>query len=160
VLLSYWIDLASPNAPKALPAQVRQALDFSGTHLLRDDNAIEYRLVAYGLASGRETTLQDQVFVSSASFSPSGEEVAFYTPSNSEGEEGLWLVPAAGGKRTKLVSGMEIDGDLAWSHDGQVIAFTRWDLRDEYEVWSVERDGTNLKRLAQNASAPQWTRIP
>ena len=96
-------------------------------------------------------------------WSPDGARIAFISSfSASEGTHhsyGLYTMTANGTSPRKLVDSVRPAGPLAWSPDGRTIAFLGV---DEYwpggrHIYIVDRDGSNLAKLAQSFSPPDWS---
>jgi TolB protein len=60
---------------------------------------------------------------------------------------------AAGGGRFALALGSEVPDQLAWSPDGNWIAYSR----GESELWLVKPDGTDAHRIAAVGISPSWS---
>jgi dipeptidyl aminopeptidase/acylaminoacyl peptidase len=100
------------------------------------DNYAWNRLWVIDVASRKATQLtRGETHVSGLSLSPDGKSVAFsgqptpLIPDNFRAD--LYVVAAAGGEPTKLVSQKGLDGEPAWSPDGKWIAFVSQAGRDE-----------------------------
>jgi Tol biopolymer transport system component len=100
------------------------------------------------------TTTQLASSGSRPSWSPDGTTIAF------NDEYKLYVVPAAGGARRRL--GTLKVADLAapmWSPDSQRVAYVSLDSGDRYSLWTIHRDGSGGRRLAQNVdeATPSWS---
>jgi Tol biopolymer transport system component len=104
----------------------------------------------------------------SPSPSPDGRFVAYSRLEGAALESaGLWIMGADGSDRRRLVSGGGDLMDLAgsWAPDGRRLAFTRChvrpygshDFEDGCSVYSVEKDGSELRKLADAALLPDWS---
>jgi hypothetical protein len=92
-------------------------------------------------------------------WSPDGERVVF------DGEQGLVVQHLESGASYQITSYGQDTGPV-WSPDGEQIAFTRRQ-HDHWEVYVVEADGQNLRRLTTtpqrpngevgNSAAPAWS---
>jgi TolB protein len=60
---------------------------------------------------------------------------------------------AAGGGRFALAFGYEVPDQLAWSPDGNWIAYSR----GESELWLMKADGTDAHRIATVGISPSWS---
>jgi len=93
-------------------------------------------------------------------WSPRGDLIAFVKQEN--GQFSLGVVAADGsGEERILYQGFYVDTP-AWSPNGRVILFTRGDRGregTEYEIWSVDLAGFNLRRMPINgqSSDPAWS---
>ena len=93
-------------------------------------------------------------------WSPRGDLIAFVKQHN--GQFSLGVVAADGsGEERILYQGYYVDTP-AWSPNGRVILFTRGDRGregTEYEIWSVDLAGFNLRRMPINgqSSDPAWS---
>jgi TolB protein len=93
-------------------------------------------------------------------WSPRGDLIAFVKQHN--GQFSLGVVAADGsGEERILYQGYYVDTP-AWSPNGRVILFTRGERGregTEYEIWSVDLAGFNLRRMPINgqSSDPAWS---
>ncbi|HXV86753.1 MAG TPA: amidohydrolase, partial [Gemmatimonadales bacterium] len=72
----------------------------------------------------------------------------------------LYTLPLAGGKATRLTSGLGFDVQPRWSPDGTQIVFVS-DRDGSDDVWLVDADGRNPKQVTKTDRAqflsPEWT---
>jgi Tol biopolymer transport system component/imidazolonepropionase-like amidohydrolase len=72
----------------------------------------------------------------------------------------LYTIPIAGGKATRLTSGIAWDCMPRWSPDGRTVAFIT-DRDGGDNLWIVSPDGTGMRRLTREVdnalSSPTWT---
>ncbi len=87
-------------------------------------------------------------------WSPRGDLIACASGSGKSGESDI-VVMAPDGKGRRLV--VKNGGWPAFILGGDAIAFHRRGDGGEWQVWQVDLDGSNLKRLAANASMPRAT---
>lgn len=88
-----------------------------------------------------------------ACWSPDGKQIAFV--SQRDGEKAVWIMDANGSNKRKLVSGRE----PSWSPDGSRIAFTSSAFHDNDEIYTIDVDGGDRKRLTSNRKFdwfPAW----
>ncbi len=93
----------------------------------------------------------------------SPDEVALYMRTT------LYTVKADGSERTRLLSGRnrerrssrtsEFTSTLAWSPDGQSIAFIRHDSRGHTKLYTIGRDGSGLREVADPMADPTVSTI-
>jgi Tol biopolymer transport system component len=70
---------------------------------------------------------------------------------------GLSLIDTNGNNELQLVAGSGLYSPPAFSPDGQKIVFDmRFDIYDDYELYTIDCDGTNLKKLATGRN-PRWS---
>jgi Tol biopolymer transport system component len=69
-------------------------------------------------------------------WSPDGSEVAYY---GGPGPEALWLIPAGGGKATRLSDSGEVATNARWSRDGLHLAYTN-EGSSPPDVWLRSRE--------------------
>jgi len=80
-------------------------------------------------------------------WSPDGKTLAF--TSQRDGEPGIWLISAEGGKAVKLETWLSGDHHISWSPDGSHITF---DAGPEGppNIYTIPSKGGNPKRLSSN----------
>lgn len=124
---------------------------------------IDAALVVYDLVTGQSRVLAKGMFVTSAMFSLDGKRVAFVVGSGKHlTQSNVWTADSAGRglKQTTFTPLHDINA-LWWSPDGARLVFERYlSLENKSQVWSMASDGTDLQKLADNASNPQPTRGP
>jgi Tol biopolymer transport system component len=112
-------------------------------------------LYVYNMRTGRFYLLQKDAY--NGRFSPDGRRIAF-TGIKKESEyysvEGLYVIDGNKSDITKIYS-VEEPRNLSWSSDGKKILF-----QQNGAIWIIGFDGSNLKKIADNASDPVWTSIP
>jgi eukaryotic-like serine/threonine-protein kinase len=87
--------------------------------------------------------------------SPDGRRLAF----NSSGrQENVFVINADGTGLQQLTDAAHIHRAARWSPDGERIAFYS-DRTGAYEIWSVRRDGSDLRQLTRSPGAhyPVWS---
>lgn len=115
--------------------------------------------------SGEPTQLTDNTSGdANPEWSPNGLHIAF--ASNRGGSEDLYVMNADGTGQTRLGGPLGVRGTKpSWSPDGRKIAFHRNvlgpDGRQHLQVFTMNADGTNVKRVTEPAGAgfngfPSW----
>ena len=102
-------------------------------------------------------------------WSPDGSHIAFMSYHRTRERPyrhsySLFTMTDNGAGPRKLVDSVQATGPLAWSPDGRTIAFLGyervqpggWQSTGEF-IYSVDRDGSNLTRLAVASSPPTWS---
>ena len=93
----------------------------------------------------------------SAAWSPDGKRIAFMR----DDPAGLYVIGADGSKQQRLSTKGHRDKTPAWSPDGKRLLFT--DFRKAgnegaaFDVYMVNSDGANQKRIVENASDACWS---
>lgn len=98
-------------------------------------------------------------------WSPDGSTIAFWrdTPATRERPETLTVhtIPVAGGVARRVVGGPSgsYASDPDWSPDGKRLVFVRWPDSFHQDLFVVDADGRNLRRVTDtgNAFAPAWS---
>lgn len=103
--------------------------------------------------------------------SPAGTEIvvgAHFRQKDGSSLTGLWRVDLSDLKRTLLLASDDAKSfaldDAAFSPDGKDVAFTRTNVKwrpthghdDTYEVWVMEADGSNPRKVADGGT-PRWS---
>ncbi len=132
-------------------------LSFDGSVVWSDDGRhvavpLPDRIALVDLASGTV----GNVVTTAAAFSPDGEHVA-YLDAN-----GLEVANADGADPRVVAPGWGEAGGIAWSHDGEWIAFVGYGEGGAPRLALVRPDGTGLRTLASGGVAlpgpPAWSR--
>jgi dipeptidyl aminopeptidase/acylaminoacyl peptidase len=76
--------------------------------------------------------------VGSPRWSPDGKQIAF--DGYASGSSDIYLMPAEGGKPSRLTSDAANEIRPSWSHDGQWIYFG-WDKGGESRIWKIHPSG-------------------
>jgi WD40-like Beta Propeller Repeat len=112
-------------------------------------------LVVVDVATGAVTPLTRTG--KTPAWSPDGRSIAFV-------DDGLWVVPAEGGKRRRLGTRQVDDfAGLAWSPDSSRIAYHgaagRRGHPNDFDLFTIRRDGTGERRLATRIElgSPEWS---
>jgi dipeptidyl aminopeptidase/acylaminoacyl peptidase len=98
--------------------------------------------------------------ISSGSWSPDGEEIAFST--NISGRTNLWKVSAAGGWPVQLVQSDNRQVSASWSPDGKWIVFQQdFGGNELWDIFAVPSDGGPVINLTQTPDireqSPRWS---
>jgi Tol biopolymer transport system component len=90
-------------------------------------------------------------------WSPDGSRIAF--ASKREDIAGIWVVNADGTAPIRLTSSTTLDTNPVWSPDGAMIAFSRVTSRNQYELWTMNSDGSDmhLRSIAAFFAPPAWS---
>ena len=137
--------------------------------LTRLDAATEVgnsRVLRYDTATGAavDLTQADDVEDANPVFSTDGKLIAFgrkyLDPARWTLGRPLWMMNADGSEvHPVMTDPLRVDYDLAWSLDGQQLAFVRFDQgapTHPPELWLVNADGTEPLELVVGGYAPQW----
>lgn len=84
--------------------------------------------------------------------SPDGQSLAFSY------QDDLWVVPAAGGEARRITVNPASDTTPRWLPDGKTIVFTS-NRHGSLDLFSVQSDGTGLKRLNMDGSNEYLTSV-
>ena len=95
-------------------------------------------------------------------WSPDRTQVAFAVSSRPNGQLGISVMATDGSGQRSLVSPQDLNhgsvlGGTAWSPDGSQIATLAVDREGVSSIYVVSADGTGLRQLADDASAPTWS---
>ena len=97
-------------------------------------------------------------------FSPKGDALLFV--SDQKGQADIWKAEKADAskdwwlntafKLDRLTEGPEVEADLKWSPDGAKVGF----LRDRGDLWIMNPDGKEAKRLVESFESPRFDWSP
>ncbi len=90
----------------------------------------------------------------SPAWSPRGDLIAFASGSGRSGQSDIYVMKPNGQRRRLVV---ENGGWPAFVDEGRAIAFHRQRDGDGWDVWRINTDESELKRLVENASMPRAT---
>ncbi len=105
--------------------------------------------------SGQRRLTQDDRIEGSASWSPDGKSVAFFSTVIESGAMEMRITEIASGKSVSVVGNGKDKGTQppAWSADGSRLAFMGRDDKDKAQVWVVNRDGSALHDISGKFAA-------
>lgn len=104
-----------------------------------------------------------------AVWSPDGGQIAFASDRHGNGHYDLYIMNADGRNVQRLTNGLHLYHGMDWSPDGRKIAFTAWERIEserserilEMEIYVVDADGRNLRKLTNNEDIddqePSWS---
>jgi len=119
-------------------------------------------------ADGSGVTPVPNALGGNATWSPDGEWIAFTGPGiggsgscpGATSPMDVWITRPDGSGRTNLTKlGGAEDGEAAWSPDGTTIAFMSarpGGTCAEREIYLMDTDGTNVRRLTNNGAEDMW----
>lgn len=90
-------------------------------------------------------------------WSPAGSEIAYVTIE--QGQTSIWRMALSGGQPVMLAGSASENYAPSWSPDGQRIAFQSNLDSANSEIWVMDRDGGNLRRVT-DTPAGYWSRAP
>jgi Tol biopolymer transport system component len=119
------------------------------------------QLYELDLTSGRSRNLSRSTAYDDRdlALSRDGTRIAFVrAPASGQGEGQLWSMRRDGSAQRRLVSSLDVSGELAWSPDGTKISFivtSRPEGTDS--LWVVDADGGGLRQLTSFwTEDPRW----
>lgn len=96
-------------------------------------------------------------------WSPNGQEIVFSADNGPSTSRNLYLINADGGTPTKInipsFGGIE-RGSPRWSPNGNKIAFDATETGSNYEIYTINKDGTGLQKLTSISGLdilPAWS---
>lgn len=153
-IVTFRVDVVGRRQVAALPDTFSpKVLDQRGTETLQFDNST-FSLLRYDMRTGASFRLADKVFVYQAKYSPDGTKIATLVTDQRVNLPSLWIMNTNGTDR-RAISVSALAGDLNWSPDGGKMLFARY-YADQADIWIVQTDGSNLKKVADNALSPIW----
>lgn len=89
--------------------------------------------------------------------SPDGKQIVFM--SNRDGNHEIYVMNIDGSNQERLTFNDVRDSTPSWSPDGTQIIFTSHDIHENSHVYRMNKDGSSLKKLIDNAGGQAWLKI-
>jgi Tol biopolymer transport system component/DNA-binding winged helix-turn-helix (wHTH) protein len=120
-----------------------------------ETGSLEIHVTGFARGSRDLAITRDGAQNTQPAWSPDGQWLAFHSRKG----RGLWIVPATGGTPAQVA---EFGSQPTWSPDSQTIAFTSYGggLASQAQLWTVSRDGSNLRPLTKLGAPPGGQREP
>lgn len=118
-----------------------------------------WELWIQGLQGGRNVMPMPTSYVSSPSFSPDGDRIAFSSRDVTRVDADVYYARVNTQNRTNLTNHPSIDTSPTWSPTGRQIAFIS-DRSGSPQLWLMDSDGTNLQQLVTeggHCDSPDWS---
>jgi Tol biopolymer transport system component len=90
-------------------------------------------------------------------WSPDGSRIAFMRPYR--GQDGIWTMPATGGKARLVAYAATLEHDLAWAPDGSALLVSDGEWIYRVDATSSGESNTNFVQLVRGRS-PAWQPLP
>lgn len=123
------------------------------------EGSTRWQLWIQGLEGGRSTIAVPSSYVSSPSFSPDGQRVAFSARTPESLDSDIFVSSPDGSGMRNLTRARGIDTAPTWSPTGTQIAFIS-DRSGGPQVWVMDADGSNVQRLVTeggHCDSPSWS---
>ena len=86
------------------------------------------------------------------SWSPDGKKIAFFSLRDVNSE--IYVMNADGSSETNITRTAATEQDPSWSPVGDKIAFTSWRRGEGWEIYVIDADGSNRRRLTFDNDSP------
>jgi Tol biopolymer transport system component len=161
---SYIYDISSKKKSEGLEEFYRYSivdyLDRYGENVLflaSDYSIPNGILFIYDVKTSKYKILaKDLPYDSRGAFSPDGKKIVYGYKGN------LWTIDTDGKNKKQFASNLfnnKFLHVLLWNLDGKKMLIDL-DDKEEKSIWHINSDGSNLEKLADNASSPKWTSMP
>lgn len=100
----------------------------------------------------RRLTRTPRIDETSATFSPDGRMIAYVARFREDAD--IWLMRSDGTDKRPLVTGEDDEFQPSFFPSGRSLAYTVFDGERGWTVYTVRRDGTDRRRLANDATFP------